>query len=288
MRSSGSCDRTATTRIGRPAAKPSRRRALSRAASSQSELIASSTRAGSAIVVWAGPYLSTTAATAIARRSTSSWSSAPTGPGRSSHTVPIFSSSRVTAAVVDTGCSGPVASPPSGDMRRARSVACSRIPATHSARPAEARASAGRSTRRRISVSKNVTTRSAPSASESNRDSRATNASMPGGYAPIVGQSPDITRRMSAEPRLPTDDHWDMILDPELDAFLALFPRADLTDPSSSARISPNWPRRYLSPTSRASTSKTARCPPSPRCRCASIAHIRHRVRSCGCTAADT
>jgi hypothetical protein len=34
-----------------------------------------------------------------------------------------------------------------------RPVPCSRIPTTHSARPAEVRASAGRSTRRRISVS---------------------------------------------------------------------------------------------------------------------------------------
>ena len=42
---------------------------------------------------------------------------------------------------------------PSGATRISRPVPWSRIPATHSARPAEARASAGRSTRRRISVS---------------------------------------------------------------------------------------------------------------------------------------
>jgi hypothetical protein len=44
-RSSGSCDRTATTRTGRSAAKPRRRSARALAASSLSALIASSTRA---------------------------------------------------------------------------------------------------------------------------------------------------------------------------------------------------------------------------------------------------
>jgi hypothetical protein len=105
------------------------------------------------MVVWAGPYLSTTAAAAMASRSSSSWSSGPDGPGRSSHTVPISSSSRVIGVGVDAGSGEADACLPSGDMRITRPVPCSRIPATHSARPAEARASAGTSTRRRISVS---------------------------------------------------------------------------------------------------------------------------------------
>jgi hypothetical protein len=42
---------------------------------------------------------------------------------------------------------------PPGDMRITLPVLCSRMPATHSARPADALARAGRSTRRRISVS---------------------------------------------------------------------------------------------------------------------------------------
>ena len=105
-RSSGSCDRTATTRTGRPAAKPSSRSARALAASSLSELITSSTRAGSAMVVRAGPYRSTTAAAAMASRSSSSSSSRPGEPGRSSHTVPISSSSRVIGAVVDAGAGG--------------------------------------------------------------------------------------------------------------------------------------------------------------------------------------
>jgi hypothetical protein len=64
-------------------------------------------------------------------------------------------------AVVEGVSGGTDASLPSGETRIARPVLPSRIPATHSARPAEARASAGRSTCRRISVSSNITTRTA-------------------------------------------------------------------------------------------------------------------------------
>ncbi|MFP3987160.1 hypothetical protein U9R90_06580 [Streptomyces sp. E11-3] len=88
--------------------------------------------------------------------------------------MPICSSSRVIGVVLDAVGGGADAigggtyavggeadavgggvdaSLPSGETRIARPVPCSRIPATHSAKPAEARASAGRSTRRRISVS---------------------------------------------------------------------------------------------------------------------------------------
>ncbi|MFC7584716.1 hypothetical protein ACFQYP_13975 [Nonomuraea antimicrobica] len=132
---------------------PSSRRARALAASSLSELITSSTSAGSAMVVRAGPYRSTTAAAARASRSSTISSSGPGGPGRSSHTEPISSSSSVIGIVVDAGDGGADASRPSGENRITRPVPCRRIPVTHSARPAEARASAGRSTRRRISVS---------------------------------------------------------------------------------------------------------------------------------------
>ncbi|WP_235617300.1 hypothetical protein [Streptomyces thermolilacinus] len=105
------------------------------------------------MVVRAGPYRSTTAAAAMASRSRRTSSNGPTGAGRSSHTAPISSSSRVTGTLVDAGAEGADASPPSGETRIVRPVPWRRIPATHSARPAEARASAGRSTRRHISVS---------------------------------------------------------------------------------------------------------------------------------------
>ncbi|WP_280500862.1 hypothetical protein [Nocardia farcinica] len=55
IRSSGCGERTAATRTGRSAAKPSSRSARARAASSLSAPITSSTSAGSAIVVRAGP-----------------------------------------------------------------------------------------------------------------------------------------------------------------------------------------------------------------------------------------
>jgi hypothetical protein len=151
--SSGSWERTAATRTGRSAANPSSRSARALAAWSASALMASSTRAGSAMVVRAGPYRSRTAAAAMASRSNSRSSSGPGGPGRSSHTVPISSSSRVIGAVVEGGAGGAGAGRPSGELRMVRPVPCSRIPATHSARAAEARASAGWSTRRRIRVS---------------------------------------------------------------------------------------------------------------------------------------
>ncbi|WP_078628009.1 serine hydrolase [Streptomyces sp. NRRL F-2664] len=56
IRPSGSCERTATTWTGRSAANPRSRSARALAASSPSELMASSTSAGSAMVVRAGPY----------------------------------------------------------------------------------------------------------------------------------------------------------------------------------------------------------------------------------------
>ncbi|WP_246292647.1 hypothetical protein [Lentzea indica] len=55
--------------------------------------------------------------------------------------------------VLDDTCCPAVASVPPGDMRITLPVLCRRMPVTHSARPADARARAGRSTRRRISVS---------------------------------------------------------------------------------------------------------------------------------------
>ncbi|MEU3963739.1 hypothetical protein AB0F42_28715 [Streptomyces buecherae] len=152
-RSSGSRARTASTWTGWSAAKPRSRSARARAASSLSALITSSTRAGSAMVVRAGPYRSTTAAAAMASRSRATSSSGFGGPGRSSHTVPISSSSRPIGVWLDVGAGGLGAGWPSGASRIARPVLCSRTPATHSASPADARASAGRSTRRRISVS---------------------------------------------------------------------------------------------------------------------------------------
>ncbi|MFJ2598339.1 hypothetical protein [Streptomyces erythrochromogenes] len=154
-RSGGSFDRTAATRTGRSAAKPSGRSARARPASSQSELTTDPTRAGSVMVVRAGPYRSTTAATAMAGRSSSTSSSGLGGPGRSSRTVPISSSSRVMGAAVDAEADGAGAdvSAPSGEARTTRPVPCSRTPATHSAGPAEDLAGAARSTRRRIGVS---------------------------------------------------------------------------------------------------------------------------------------
>ncbi|WP_262391607.1 hypothetical protein [Nocardiopsis sp. CNR-923] len=63
------------------------------------------------------------------------------------------SSSRVTADVEDAEDGGGDTRPPSGEKRNSCPVPCNRIPATHSAKPAEARASADRSARLRISVS---------------------------------------------------------------------------------------------------------------------------------------
>ncbi|ANZ39015.1 hypothetical protein BBK82_26030 [Lentzea guizhouensis] len=73
--------------------------------------------------------------------------------GRSSHTWPISSPSSVIAATDDHGPAGSGARVPPGDIRTTFPVLCNRMPATHSASPADARASAGRSTRRRIRVS---------------------------------------------------------------------------------------------------------------------------------------
>ncbi len=105
------------------------------------------------MVVRAGPYRSNTADAAMANRSSSSWSSAAGEPGRSNQTVPISSSSSVTGVAEGVGQAAPVASWPSAATRMVRPVPWMRIPATHPASPADARTSAGRSTRRRIRVS---------------------------------------------------------------------------------------------------------------------------------------
>ncbi|XKK38777.1 hypothetical protein HFP72_30700 [Nocardiopsis sp. ARC36] len=134
-------------------AKPRRRRARALAHSSLAALMTSSTSAGSAMVVVAGPYRSMTAAAERASRSSTNSSSGAGVPVRSSHTAPTSSSSSRIGPSVDAGPGGTGACVPSGVTRIVRPVPWSRIPTTHSASPAEARASAGRSTRRRIRVS---------------------------------------------------------------------------------------------------------------------------------------
>jgi len=151
--SSGNWDRTAATRTGRSAANPSSRSARALAAWSLSALITSSTRGG---VGHGG------ARRAVALHDRRGGHGEPVQQqivepagraGAFQPTVPISSWSRAIGTVVNAGDGGAGAGRPSGPTRMVRPVPWSRIPATHSARPAEARASAGRSTRRRIGVS---------------------------------------------------------------------------------------------------------------------------------------
>ena len=242
--SSGSCDRTATTRTGRSAAKPRSRSARALAASSLSALITSSTRAGSAMVVRAGPYLSTTAAAAMASRSSSTSSSGPGGPGRSSHTVPISSSSRVIGAALDAGTRGrrvpdrgaSATSLPSGDD------------ADHPSRAVEpdaghALGQARRGPGERWEIHPSAHQRVVEHDDADRAFDLRVQMRQPCGQC-LHG------RRIGADRRVNwagCRDGWRMIsgwpavrmvdMDPELEAFIPLFPRADLTDPVPARTI---------------------------------------------------